>query len=386
MSSNKKKSSSGSKKSIYDGKIFYTKTSIVNPIKTTVNVLSGILNETVFYVSAPNPNKPDDFAGLEIVTSDGIKNVFIRVDMDADKFDDYYCKPKKYEFCICVQTLNEALKIIEKDDVMTMYIEENDTQNLTIEINNDTNGTHTILQISLFDPEDVYKEKESTDFDAEIVIDGGKFHKLIKEFSGVSEHIDLKCTQKNLIFTGLGKLLKRSTTHKINNGTLTIKKEDSKQKIIQGIYDIKNICLFQKCATLCNDISVFMKNNFALTLCYNIPKYGKITVAFTPIDDEIIKSNEYAFSDDEGDVEMISNDDALIDDLDSDFESEIMDKKSKKVNKISKKEKKSSKKDKNSKSSKKEDKKSKKKTKEESDSDSDFNYSVNMQEYDSDSD
>lgn len=318
MSSNK------SKKSVYDGKLFYAKTSVVVPIKTTFEVMSGILVETVVYVTAPNPNKPNDFAGLEIATTDGVKNVFIRVNMDADKFDDFYCKPEKTEFGICIQTLNEALRIVEKNNNITMYIEENDTHILTIEIDDEEEDEHTLLQIDLFDFENKYKEKSSKDFDIEIVTDGIKFHRLIKDFGRIAEHIDLKCTSKNLIYSGVGKL-KRSTTKKINNGSLTIKKDDSKHKIVQGIYDIENIVLFTKCANLCNDISIYMKNNFALTIAYKIPKYGTFTVAFTPIVEEIIKSGEYMYSDNEEEVDVISNEDNVIKDYD-DSDEELFNK------------------------------------------------------------
>ena len=88
--------SNNKKKSIYDGKLFYAKTSVVMPIKTTTDVLSGILNETVYYVTAPDPDKPKEFAGLEIATADESKNVFIRVNMDHDKFNKFYCKKKNY--------------------------------------------------------------------------------------------------------------------------------------------------------------------------------------------------------------------------------------------------------------------------------------------------
>ena len=159
-----------------------------------------------------------------------------------------------------------------------------------------------------------YKKKKKTDFDIEIVIDGTRFHKIFREMNKIGDHIDISCTSKNLDFFCMGDLLERKTTLKINDGTLSVKKDDSKHKIIQGIYDIKNFILFTKCATLCNDINVYMKNDFALTICYSIPSYGTFSVSLTPTDEDILKNEDYGYSDNEENIEMISNDDDIIDD------------------------------------------------------------------------
>lgn len=311
--------SSNKKKSIYDGKLFYAKTSVVMPLKTTTDVLSGILNETVYYITAPDPDKPKEPAGLEIATADDSKNVFMRVNMDHDKFSKFFCKRKSYEFGICVQTLNEVLKTVEKEDTLTMYINEADKQNLVIELENDNEDIHSCYKIKLLDLNHKYKKKKKTDFDIEIVIDGSRFHKILREMKKIGDYIDIRCTSKKLEFFCTGELLERKTTLKINDGLLSVKKEDSKQKIIQGIYDINNFILFTKCATICGDINLYMKNDFALSICYTIPSYGTFSVSLTPTEEEALNNEDYGYSDNEEDIEMISNDDDKIDDSDDDI-------------------------------------------------------------------
>lgn len=322
-----KKNMDNLKKSQYEGKLFYAKTNIVVPIKTTTDVMAGILSETIIYVTAPQPDRPNEFAGLEIATADDVKNVFIRVNMEYDKFNEFYSKRKKYNFGICLQTLNEALKIVDKDDSLTMYIDESDIQYLVIEINNDNDGVHTMFKISILDLDNRYKEKKKIDFDIEIVLDGTRFHNLFKQMGKIGEHVDLKCTSKNLIFTCIGDKLQRITKLKVNKGIMSIKKEESKQKIVQGIYDVRNVVLFTKCATICGDINIYMKNGFPLTVCYPIPNYGTFTVAFTPTSDDHINNEDYPYSDDEENIEMLLDNDGIIED-DSDFDENPKSKKS----------------------------------------------------------
>jgi hypothetical protein len=71
--------------------------------------------------------------------------------------------------------------------------------------------------------------------------------------------------------------------------------------IVQGVYELKNIVLFTKCSNLCNDISIYMKNDFALTSIYTIATLGNITIALSPVKEENIRNITYNYSDDEGD-------------------------------------------------------------------------------------
>ena len=77
--------------------------------------------------------------------------------------------------------------------------------------------------------------------------------------------------------------------------------------IVQGIFELKNIILFTKCASLCNDIQIYMKNDFALTIVYTIATLGTITIAISPIREDNIKNISYTYSDDEDDIEVIDD-------------------------------------------------------------------------------
>ena len=83
--------------------------------------------------------------------------------------------------------------------------------------------------------------------------------------------------------------------------------ETERERALQGIYELKNIVLFTKCATLCNDIQIYMKNDFALTIIYTIATLGTITIALSPIKEENIKNISYSYSDDEDDIDVIGN-------------------------------------------------------------------------------
>jgi hypothetical protein len=126
--------------------------------------------------------------------------------------------------------------------------------------------------------------------------------------NAIAEYVEIKCTSKNIIFTCKGDCAERSTIYKSEEGGLNISNENKKtQNIVQGIYEIKNIVLFTKCASLCNDLEIYMKNDFALTIKYTIATLGTITIALSPIKEENIKNISYEYSDDEDEINVIGS-------------------------------------------------------------------------------
>jgi hypothetical protein len=157
------------------------------------------------------------------------------------------------------------------------------------------------------------KKTAKIDFDIRITMQSNEFHKLCREMNNIAEYVEIKCTSKNIIFTCKGDCAERSTIYKSEEGGLNISSENKKsQNIVQGIYELKNIVLFSKCANLCNDIKIFMKNDFALTIIYTIATLGTITIALSPVKEENIKNISYSYSDDEDDIQLIGNNNSIL--------------------------------------------------------------------------
>jgi proliferating cell nuclear antigen PCNA len=296
-------------------RILYLKTAYVIPFKTLTEVLSNVLTETTWVFTAPDPKNPDKFAGLEIATADTSRTIFIKVRLDAKEFDPYFCKYERLELGISLINLYKLLKSVDKDDTMSFYVEENDRQNLIIEIENQEKKKKDYYKLKLMDLDQVQKKTAKIEFDIKITMPGTEFHKLCREMNNIAEYVDIKCTSKNIIFTCKGDCAERNTIYKSEEGGLNISNENKKNhNIVQGIYELKNIVLFTKCANVCNDIEIYMKNDFALTIIYTIATLGTITIALSPVKEENIKNISYSYSDDEEDMEVIGGTIPLIDD------------------------------------------------------------------------
>lgn len=285
-------------------KILYLKTAHVIPFKTLTEVLSNVLLETTWVFTAPDPKNPDKFAGLEIATANPTRSIYTKVRLDAKEFQPYMCKYERLELGIHLENLYKLLKSVDKDDTMALYVEESDKQSLIIEIENEDKKSKTFYKLKLFDLNQPIKKTAKIEFDIKITMHSTEFHKLCREMSNIAEFVEIKCTNKNIIFTCKGDNAERSTIYKSEEGGLNILNENQKQhNIVQGVYELKNIVLFTKCASLCNDISIFMKNDFALTVIYTIATLGTITIAISPVKEENIRNISYNYSDEEDDEE-----------------------------------------------------------------------------------
>jgi proliferating cell nuclear antigen PCNA len=288
--------------------ILYLRTLYVIPFKTMTEVLSNVLTETTWVIHGPDPSKPDKFVGLEIATADTSRTIYIRVKLEAKEFTEYYCKYEKYELGISLHNLYKLLKSVDKEDTLSMYVEENDKQNLIMEIENQDRKSKTFYKLKLMDLDHQPKKSQKVDFDIGITMQSGEFHKLFREMNNIAEFVEIKCTSKNIIFTCKGDCAERSTIYKSEEGGLNIRNENKKpHNIVQGIYEIKNIVLFTKCASLCTELEIFMKNDFALTIVYTIATLGTITISLSPIKEENIKNISYSYSDDENEITGFNN-------------------------------------------------------------------------------
>ena len=278
----------------YKGKIMYIKTLYVIPFKTQIEVLSGLISEVV-WVFTGKTNEPNEFVGLEIADKDSSRTIYVKERLYASEMTEYYCKGSKQEFGINMVILNNILKSLDKDDILTMYVEESNRQIMHIEtehINKD--------KLKLMDLAPPQKIDRKIEIDAKITMPSSEFHKRCKVMSSIGEYVEIKCTNKNIILTCKGDSVERCTIYKSDEGGINITTNDKdKPIIVQGIFELKNIVLFTKCANLCSDIQIFMKNDYALSIVYTIATLGTLTVALSPIKEENIQNMSYEDSDDD---------------------------------------------------------------------------------------
>lgn len=328
-----------------DDKILYFRIRKVQLIKILTETLNNMTSEVVWTFTKSEPKNPKTFIGMEISTPDPSKTIFFKCKFNSKLFKSYYCEPEKYNLGISLENLNKIFKLVDKDDSLIYFsVDKNDEQNLIINIGTREKKNKTTYKLKLVTTQQSNKQSTKIDFEKKINMSSDEFHKLCKEMNIFSEYLNINCSSKKVIFSCQGTCANRSSIYQNGEDDLVItgideeeeededekkneedeeestssskkdKKKDNKKSRVIGNFELKNIILFNKFTSVCSTFTIYMKNNYALVLIYDIDKYGSITISFSPIQEDTIRNIAYSYSDDEDELDMKNNGQNILED------------------------------------------------------------------------
>lgn len=325
-------------------KLLEVKTEDVNAIKTLFEVLKDVLGdinmefrrddkmnlkaleENNKLASSKNNDDDDDIdideeddkknkdgktkkGGIKILATDEKKTLLIDVKLDAENFSTFWCKKKEFDIGISVTQLYKFLKYLDKDDILTMSMDTEDKLNIVLKVDNAKKNYDTIYRLKLQDIDKIQYKPPQVQFDVVIHIDTSEFHRVCREMNTIANYMEIKCTRKAITFTCKGDCSDRSTTYyNIDSKNKDGKNKDDKDEdeprgvsirfaknpkaeIIQGIYKLENLVMFTKCASLCNEIEIYMKNSYPICIKYTVATLGRINFCLSPYNARNIDRN-----------------------------------------------------------------------------------------------
>lgn len=273
---------------ITPGYILEVKTLQISSFKILIEALKEILKDAtikftpVFYDAN---GEISSASGISIVAMNKSTSVLIRLKLPAIKFEKFFVKSKKPVMIgVNMTCFNKLIKTITNEDQMlTLFLEENDQNHLGIKIESLEKNTSTTYKLNILDSENEDMNIRDSEFEAVVTMEASGFQKIIRDMSNICDTVNIifvdGVTNKNtLIFQGKGEFASQKTV-------LQAKESDpgnqdgscsTKELIIQGTYDLRNLSLFSKLSNLCTNIDLFMKNNFPLIIKYQIANLGHI--------------------------------------------------------------------------------------------------------------
>lgn len=256
---------------------------------------------------------------MKITAIDPTKTVLINLKLDGVNFSKFICKKNKLLIGVNLGCFYKLIKRMGKNDILTLSVDHDNKNFLKILIDSPDEKKSTDFDLKLLDLDEIKISIPEIAFDAVITMDSQEFNKLCREMYNIADYVEIKCLKDKIIFTCKGDFANGKTTYR----TCTEKEEEENDnilvsinhastrsptapQIVQGIFELKNLVLFSKCASLCNDIEVYMKNDFPLVIKYTVATLGRILLCLTPIKEETTKNTNY--SDEE---EYYSDNDAI---------------------------------------------------------------------------
>ena len=109
------------------------------------------------------------------------------------------------------------------------------------------------------------------------------FHKYCKDMGASTDKIEIKATYNKLFFSGKGEIGNiEFEVGETNGGLSIISTSNNSNEIVQGLFELKFLLIFTKCTNLCNQVILFLKNDYPIIVTYQIATLGEIKLVLSP--------------------------------------------------------------------------------------------------------
>jgi proliferating cell nuclear antigen len=216
-----------------------------------------------------------DESGMKIIAMDNSHVVLVHLKLDADRFEYYYC-PNKISIGVNMLYMHKLIKTVHNNDMLTLFMEDNDINHLGIKIENSDKNTKSVFRLNLLDLDNPGISIDPTEFSSVITLPSSDFQKICRDMSNISEFVEIKNIHNQLIFSCKGDFCCQETILSDNS------ENTSNADIVQGVFKLKYLVLFTKCTNLCNTIELYLKNDYPLIVKYSVASLGEIKLAIAP--------------------------------------------------------------------------------------------------------
>lgn len=254
------------------------KTVQIAPFRILMAALKDILLETNIVFTKQ---------GIKIINMDKTHTILVHLFLKAENFEFYECKEEKIIVGVNILHLFKLITTIDNDDTLTIYIENEDynegiVTELGLKFENGNIKQSKIQKLKLIEPEHDELEIPDVKFSSVINMPSNDFQKIIRDLANISEKIEIKSVEDELIFKCSGQFAKAEIRRSENNTNMQILNKQH-NKIIQGEYSLKNLLYFIKCTNLCNQIEIYLENNRPLIVKYNVASLGEIKMCLSSL-------------------------------------------------------------------------------------------------------
>ena len=211
--------------------------------------------------------------------------ILIYMRLEADKFDVYkynYHK-SKLSLGIDINNLLKCLKCMSNFDTMTWLVDDEDINKLIIILESTEKKEKKTFKLNLMDIEEETYDISPIQFPYSIILPSQDFHKYCKDMATSTDKIEIKATSNRLFFSGKGEIGNIDfEVGETNGGLSIISTTNNTNEIVQGLFELKFLLIFTKCTNLCNQVTLFLKNDYPIILTYQIASLGEIKLVLSP--------------------------------------------------------------------------------------------------------
>jgi proliferating cell nuclear antigen len=250
-----------------NGNIFEVKTIQAGAFRTLIEGLKEILTEV---------DLEFDPQGIRIIAMDETHTVLVHLKLHADRFEHFYC-PNKHILGVNMIYFFKLIKTMGNNDSLTLYLPASNPNKLGIRMENSEKNTTTTYYLKLFDTNVQEINVPNFNFTSIVHMPSTDFQKICRDMSVLGEKVEITSSGPDLIFRSAGDFAEQETIITENNGSIKVQRDpDAINNIVQGVFLLKHLVLFTKCTNLCQNVQLYLKNDYPLILLYTVANLGEV--------------------------------------------------------------------------------------------------------------
>lgn len=256
--------------------VLFLTTSQGNDIKSLVDALKEILNNVNLIF------KPD---GMRIKAIDPSNVALVHLKLDAERFHTYHLTLPQLELGLNMANLHKFTKQINKDDVLTLFVEQDNLGELGIFIEN--SEVKNLNRLKLYDVDNTYLDTHDMEFESVFTISSKMFKNICARMGDIdADTIEIKTVNNQIIFGGHGDIGnteiiltwdENSSDNKpgaIN--AVSFEKTSDENIVVQGEFSRVYLKNFAKAEGVASVVMIGLQNEDPLMLEYIVSDLGKL--------------------------------------------------------------------------------------------------------------
>ena len=238
-------------------------------IKILVESLKEVLTDINLYF---------DQNGLKIMTMDNARVALVYVRLNKDKFEEYYIKSN----LVCginMIYLYKLLKTVSNNDVLSIFINNNNSNELGIRIENKEKNTITESYLKMLEISEEQLDIPDIQYDSVISMPSVDLQKYCRDLSIISNNVSITNVNSTFILEARGDFASQKIIiGETQNGLVFSKKNQT----VSETFDLKYLNSFTKSTNLCSTVEIFLKTEYPLVIEYNVATLGKLQYCLAP--------------------------------------------------------------------------------------------------------
>jgi proliferating cell nuclear antigen len=196
---------------------------------------------------------------------------------------DYYEVNKKYDLCFDTSTFYSIISTKGEDQYLVFYLEEENTDTLSIELKNNENSKKTdfnkFFKLPLLDYE--YQEIviPSNEYDVEVSLSSKKLTDVLSQLSNFGDNLNINCSEECVDFKVLGDSVEMRVNIPTDDMSSYAIVENEVINLTYSLIYINKMCITNK---LSNEIEFSLSNDSPMKINYNLGNDSSLMFYIAP--------------------------------------------------------------------------------------------------------